>query len=341
MYRPTLSSALKRKKLEWKKIAKKKRINDDFNEAKWSACGWLTRLWIWNFSAKVSADVFQLTMLMGQYSVVFDAVSLSESFDFTSLMNNPLGSGAVKNLLHEFIVLPGCKSISKLESEPSSGRNLSCSWLLQKISLLAVGSVCRSLDESESLSASRKKYTSILSHHHWPKNHSKKWNWICGLISSRHKKSPKLPSRTFLQLYCESSQQFTKLLDWNFNKRKNQKPKIMSRRCAKIPVKENWNSFTSIQRSVLKLHKFLRIEERKKNDYGELNVCEIFSAVTENWKILKIRHWISIVAFQSLLRMRELWFCYHLLLFMIGLELIWGFCNVAFCCLELKVQLIQ
>lgn len=69
-----------------------------------------------------------LTMLSGQNSVRFLLIESTESFlILTSLINRPLDSGAMKNLLHEFTVLPGFNSITTLESIPSSGRNLSCS----------------------------------------------------------------------------------------------------------------------------------------------------------------------------------------------------------------------
>lgn len=82
-----------------------------------------------------------LTMLNGQNSVKFLLVLFLSSL-WSILMRRikrPLDSVAVKNLLHEFNVLPGLKSITILDSFPSSGRNLSCSWLLHKISLFFVG----------------------------------------------------------------------------------------------------------------------------------------------------------------------------------------------------------
>lgn len=98
---------------------------------------------------------------MGQYFVMLlefcgsSDVSFDISIDLIRRINSPLNSGAVKNLLHEFKVFPGFKSISKLDSVPLSGRNLSCSWLLQKISLfMAKG--C-SIDKSESLTGNEKK----------------------------------------------------------------------------------------------------------------------------------------------------------------------------------------
>ncbi len=104
-------------------------------------------------------------MLNGQNSVKFLRwVSFWFSSLFTSLINNPLDSGAIKYLLHEFIVLPGRRSIVTLDSIPSSGRNLSISWLLHKISLLVgAGNLCRNSsiggngNESESLSAEKKR----------------------------------------------------------------------------------------------------------------------------------------------------------------------------------------
>lgn len=89
------------------------------------------------FKGKVRVDAEKLTMLIGQYSETllklplrtFESfvVSLLESFDLMSRMKSPLNSGAVKNRLHEFIVFPGFSSMSKLDSTPSSGKNLSCS----------------------------------------------------------------------------------------------------------------------------------------------------------------------------------------------------------------------
>lgn len=79
----------------------------------------------------------RLTMLIGQYSETLLKLprralenfvsSLVDSLTLTSLMNSPLNSGAVKKRLHEFIVFPGFSSMSRLDSGPSSGRNLSCS----------------------------------------------------------------------------------------------------------------------------------------------------------------------------------------------------------------------
>lgn len=69
-----------------------------------------------------------LTMLNGQNSVRFLLAGSIDWFSFlTSLMNNPLDSGAMKYRLQEFTVLPGLNSIVALEPIPSSGRNLSCS----------------------------------------------------------------------------------------------------------------------------------------------------------------------------------------------------------------------
>lgn len=107
---------------------------------------------------------WELTMLIGQYCVMLldfplsVSASIVVSFIVSFLMswtNRPFEIGAVKNLLHELIVLPGLKSMSKLDSMPSSGRNLSCSWLLQKISLFE--GARRSFDESGSLSVNKNK----------------------------------------------------------------------------------------------------------------------------------------------------------------------------------------
>lgn len=114
-------------------------------------------------------------MLMGQYSVVlcmFPLKLLSALIValFVSLfmirINSPLGDGALKKRLHELIVFPGFKSMSKLDPGPSSGRNFSCSWLLQKISFLVGAS--KSSGKSKSLSVQkRKKKTSITVNHHY------------------------------------------------------------------------------------------------------------------------------------------------------------------------------
>lgn len=115
----------------------------------------------------------RLTMLIGQYSETLLKLprrtlenlmsSLVDSLTLTSLMNSPLNSGAVKKRLHEFIVLPGFSSMSRLDSGPSSGKNLSCSWLLQKISL-RVGGIVGS--KSDSLSEKRERKASSITIHH-------------------------------------------------------------------------------------------------------------------------------------------------------------------------------
>lgn len=138
-----------------------------------------------------------LTMLMGQYSVVLWMLPLkvlnpcSVSFSVSLLMSrikSPLEGGAVKKRLHEFMVFPGLRSSSTLDSTPSSGRNLSCSWLLQKISARFVGG-CMSIDESESVSVIRKG-EKIIIHHHQDKKiwvHESENVWRGGQLCARKK----------------------------------------------------------------------------------------------------------------------------------------------------------
>lgn len=128
--------------------------------------GGLRDVWMpWWFSMSRLPIFFILTMLSGQKSERFRLAGSIDWFSFlTSLMNNPLDSGAIKYRLQEFTVLPGLNSIVALESIPSSGRNLSCSWLLHKISLFVIvggidgssGCSC-SIDDIESESLSAKK----------------------------------------------------------------------------------------------------------------------------------------------------------------------------------------
>lgn len=101
-----------------------------------------------------------------------------------SLISNPPESGDEKNLLQEWIVLPGFKSSKRLDSGPKSVRNLSCSWLLHKISLLNRGcdgwnccdDPCNSSnDESVSFKSAKK-------------NWKEKCQFICNLSSMTEKR---------------------------------------------------------------------------------------------------------------------------------------------------------
>lgn len=124
----------------------------------------------------------------------------------TSLMNNPLDSCAMKYRLHEFIVLPGRRSIATLESMPSSGRNLSCCWVLHKISLLVGGGDgCRCCsgcsiggNESESLSAKRRNIKMrSKSSRDWIVDVFEKWNPLLDHLTANHRLAPQFQAAKF------------------------------------------------------------------------------------------------------------------------------------------------